>query len=273
MSSLAQVSRLVVLVLVGSVLAAHVELPAWALPLIVLDSPLTLQLSGPWLIAGALMILSGAGTDVLFRLRPGMADVGFRHTAPAWALPSLVAVVAPLLTGKLAPWSALWLLALAGAGVVLSVVLLSEAHAADVSDRYCRVARSGLTALSYAVALFTFTAIYSAHVRTVLSGTATSLVGFLLAVSLLRWSIEGGVSRLWPYAAITALVVGLSTWGLNHVPLDGPVGGGLLLLVFYITTGITQQFIQRDLSRRVLIEFAVAIMLGLLLLFALSSRG
>ncbi len=273
MSSFAQVSRLVVLVLGGAMLTTFVELPAWALPLIVLDSPLTLQLSGPWLIAGVLVILTCAGTDVLLRLRPGLADAGFRHTAPAWALPGLVAAVAPLLAGKLEPWSAPWLLTLASAGVVLGVVLLGEAYAADVSDRYFRVARSGLTALSYAVALFTFTAVYSVHVRTVLSGTAISLVGFLLAASLLRWSADAGSSRLWPYAAITALVIGLATWGLNHVSLDGLAGGGLLLLVFYITTGVAQQFVQRDLSRRVLIEFTVAIVLGLLLLFALSNRG
>jgi len=272
MPSLGQISRLVILVLAGLVLTALVNLPAWTLPLIVLDSPLTLRLSSPWLIAAVLVILVCAGTDVLLRLRSTMAEAGFRQTAPAWALPAMAAAVGPLLIVKFEPLSPGWLLVLAGAGIGLSLALLGEVHAADPTDRYHPVARAGLTALSFAVALFTFTVIYSVHVRTVLSGTGTSLVSFALAASLLRWS-GGPGTRVWPYAALTALVVGLATWGLNHVSLDAVAGGGLLLLVFYLVTGIARQLIQKDLSRRVVIEFAVAVVLGLLLLIGFSGRG
>jgi len=154
----------------------------------------------------------------------------------------------------------------------LALTLLAEANAADPTSRFCPAARAGLTVLAYTATLLTFTVIYSLHVRTVLSGTATILLGFALAMALLRWSAGPG-TRIWPHAMATAAVVGLATWGLNHKPVDSLAGGGLLLLVFYVATGVAQQLIQRSLSRRILIEFAVAVALGLLLLIGFSGRG
>ncbi|MFQ5342910.1 MAG: hypothetical protein ACE5F6_15330 [Anaerolineae bacterium] len=272
MTNLGQISRLVILVLVGWVLTAVVDWPAWTLPLIVLDSPLTLRLSSAWLVAFVLVILVSAGTDGLLRLRPGGADARYRQTAPAWVLPSIAAGIPPLLLVKLQLLSTPWFLLLAGAGIGLALVLLAEAHAADPPSRFCPAARAGLTVLVYTAALLTFATIYSLHVRTVLSGTATTLLGFALALALLRWSAGPG-TRIWPHAAVTAVLVGLATWGLNHKPVDSLAGGGLLLLVFYVATGVAQQLIQRNLSRRILIEFAVAVALGLLLLIGFSGQG
>lgn len=272
MPNLGQISRLVILVLAGWVLTAFVNLPAWTLPLIVLDSPLTLRLSSAWPVTFLLVILVSAGTDGLLRLQPARAEAGYSQTAPAWVLPGIAAGAPPVLLLKFQPLSTPWFLLLAGAGIGLALTLLAETHAADPSSRFCPAARAGLTVLAYAVALLTFAAIYSLHVRTVLSGTATMLLGFALATALLRWSAGPG-TRIWPHAAVTAVVVGLATWALNHKPVDSLAGGGLLLLVFYVATGLAQQLIQRNLSRRVLIEFAVAVALGLLILIGFSRRG
>ncbi len=272
MVNLRQISRLVILVLAGWVLTAVVDWGGWTLPLIVLDSPLTLRISGAWLVAFVLVMLVAAGTDGLLRLRPGGAEAGYRQTAPAWVLPSIAAGAPPLLLQKFQPLSAPWFLLLAGGGIGLALTLLAEANAADPTSRFCPAARAGLTVLAYTATLLTFTVIYSLHVRTVLSGTATILLGFALAMALLRWSAGPG-TRIWPHAMATAAVVGLATWGLNHKPVDSLAGGGLLLLVFYVATGVAQQLIQRSLSRRILIEFAVAVALGLLLLIGFSGRG
>lgn len=272
MANLGQISRLVILVLAGWVLTALVVLPAWTLPLIVLDSPLTLRLSSAWLVAFVLVILVSAGTDGLLRLQSAGAEARYRQTAPAWVLPGMAAGAPPLLLQKFQPLSTPWFLLLVGAGIGLALTLLVEAHAADPSSRYCPAARAGLTVLAYAAALLTFAAIYSVHVRTVLSGTATILLGFALATALLRWSAGPG-TRMWPHAAVTAVLVGMATWVLNHKPVDSLAGGSLLLLVFYVATGFAQQLIQRNLSRRILIEFAVAVALGLLILIGFSARG
>lgn len=271
MPSFTQISRLVILVLAGMALTAFVDLPTWTLPLIVLDSPLTLHVSGPWFIAAGLVILVCTGTDILLRLRPELGEIKFHHSAPAWILPSMLAAAGPVLIAGFEPLSTRWFLVLAGIGVGLSLALLAEFHLADPDDRYFRAASAGLTVLIYAVALLMFTGIYSTHTRTALSGTAIVLASFLLAVSLFRFSTSRGGLR-WPYAILTAFIVGLVTWQLNHMSLDGLTGGGLLLLVFYLTTGVIQQFIRQELNRRILIEFVVAAMVGLLLLIGFGLR-
>lgn len=266
-----QIGRLVSFVLVGTALTAVVELPTWTLPLIVLDSPLTLRFSSPWLIAAVLAVLISAGTDLMLRLRPSRTEIEFLRAAPAWVLPALMAIVAPVLIARLEPLTTRWLAVLAGSGLGVGLALLGEAYAAAPASGGRRIARVGLTALAYATALVIFVAIDSAQVRTALSGTATFATSFLLATALLRWPTEPA-DRRWPYGLAIGLIVGLTTWGLNHVALDGLAGGSLLLLVFHVLTGITQQFLWKTLNRRALIEFAVVTVVGLLLIGVLG-RG
>lgn len=272
MASLRQISRLVILVLAGLSLTTFVDLPVPTLPLIVLDSPLTLRLSSPWLVAVVLVILVSAGTDVLLRLNTAAAEAGYHQTAPAWILPGMTTAAACGLIAQLPPLSRAWLLVLLGAGVGLGLILLGELHAADPTNRYCGLARAALTVYAYAMALFVFTAVYGMDVRTILSGTGTALASFLLAIALLRWW-AGPSTRVWPAAALAAPTVGLATWRLNHTSLDSLAGGGLLLLVFYLITGLAQQWMGKDFNRQVMAELAVAVVLGLLLIIGLSGRG
>lgn len=271
MSSFTHMSRLVGLVLMGLIFTAFVDLPTWTLPLIVLDTPLTLQITGPWVMACILGVMVCAGTDILLQMYPAAAERGLRYAAPAWILPSMIATVGTLLIAKYEPLSGRWVLILVGTGVGLLLALLGEYHVADPDDPFFQIARVDLTVLIYAVALLVFTSVYGTHTRTALSGTATSLAGFLLATSLFRWPANQ-VDRRWPYALATAAVIGLVIWGLNHTSLDAFTGGGLLLLLFYFVTGIIQQFLHRQLTQRVLIEFAVTTMLGLLLLIGFGLR-
>ena len=264
------VSRLAVFVLAGLVLAATVELPAWTLPLIFLDSPLTLRLSAPWLIAIVLAVLMSAGTDVLFRLLPWNAGKKLRHAAVTWILPSMVTGVGALLIARFEPLSVRWLLVFVSTSVALILSLLGEIYISNPAAKHARVVQAGMTFLAYTVALVVFISIYGAHVRTALSGTTTSVAGFLLAMSLLRWP-EDRTDARWPYAVMAALIIGLATWGLNRASLNGVTGGGVLLLEFYVVTGIARQLIQRDFTLRVLVEFAVVVTVGLLLIGALGG--
>ncbi len=265
MRTVGHISRLVVFVLAGLVFATIAERPAWTLPLIVLDSPLTLRLSAPWLIALLLALLVSAGTDLLLDPDAAGAEMTTRGDAAAWILPSMVAVVGALLIARFEPLSARWIVVFVGVGLSLSLALLGEVYVVDLTNRHRDAIRYGLLALTYAVGLLVFVTVYSAHVRTALSGTATALASFLLALSLLRWPTDRSDSR-WPYAVTAALIVGLATWGLNRAALDSLTGGGVLLLEFYVVTGLARQLIQREFTWRVLIEFAVVAAVGLLLI-------
>lgn len=263
------VSRLTIFILAGLILATTVEAPAWTLPLIYLDTPLTLQLTGSWLIALALFVLVAAGTD-LWMPRSSDAEMPLRRTAPAWALPATIALTGALLIAGFRPLSTRWTLILAGTTVGFSLVLLGEMYVADPAREHAHAVQAGLTALAYALALVVFVTVYGAHVRTALSGTATAVTSFLLALSLLRWPAERKDAR-WPYALMAALIVGMATWGLNRAAFDALTGGGVLLLEFYLVTGIARQLIQRAFDWRVLVEFAVVIVVGLVLIGVLGG--
>ena len=59
------------------------------------------------------------------------------------------------------------------------------------------------------------------------------------------------------YLAITGLIVAQITWALNYWNISNWSGGMLLVTVFYVISGLAQQYFQEKLNRFVLIEFAV----------------
>jgi hypothetical protein len=268
--AMGQISRVVSLTLAGVALTALIEVPPHTLPLIVLDSPLTLRLAAPWVVAPVLVTLAAAGTDWLVRLGGRDANSPYLATMPSWMIPGVIAGAAPFLATRFSAGSPPWWIVLASAGVGLFAALLAEATAgsADASSQRARLA---LAALTYSVALVVFTAIYSTHIRTVVSGVGVTLVALLLAVALLRWSLDG-VGR-WALAGAVGLAVGIVMWRLNHTAVETPVAGGLLLLTFYVVVGLAQHVAERTLDRQAVIEIVIAAGAALLLLLGLGRSG
>ena len=69
-------------------------------------------------------------------------------------------------------------------------------------------------------------------------------------------------------------MLGQVTWALNYWLLPDLTGGLLLLLIFYLLTGIAQQSLQDRLTKRVAAEFAVfaLVALGLIALVGPGFR-
>jgi hypothetical protein len=67
--------------------------------------------------------------------------------------------------------------------------------------------------------------------------------------------------------------MGEVTWALNYWAVGQLVGGLLLLLTFYVLTGVGQQYLARRLSRRVLLEFVIISTIGLLLVGSMLHLG
>ncbi len=93
----------------------------------------------------------------------------------------------------------------------------------------------------------------------------------LLAVELLR-STTSDVKMVLGYGMIVGLILGEVTWALNYWLLANLTGGLLLLLIFYLLTGLAQQGIQGRLNRRVLIEFGVFATVAIVLIVAVGPR-
>jgi hypothetical protein len=112
------------------------------------------------------------------------------------------------------------------------------------------------------------TLIYGIRARSLLSATAISVLGIGLAAELLRpHSAELSPRRPWLYSIVVGLTLGEVAWALNHVSLSAVGGGILLLLIFYVTTGLARQYLSARLSRPVIAEFVAVSIVGLGLLY------
>jgi hypothetical protein len=123
---------------------------------------------------------------------------------------------------------------------------------------------------AYVLAAVVFVLIYSAKARSLLSATGVTLVSTLLALELLR-----GAGRDFAHTALYALIAGLITgeiiWAMNYWRIQGVTGGLILLLGFYVASGLANQQLQGRLTRRVLLEYGIVALIGLMVLLRFQA--
>ncbi len=264
---------LISMLVLGMALSALVPLPTWELVLDLFGSELALRFSGPVQSLILLTLLVCVGVDSLVRSRQGRAvsgpegqpgerrAPGLAISAMFWPLPTLVATL-----GLVALQSAVWWgyqVALAlGVGAAVAVIVVLQLATQSLYSAPRRGLRLVLNAAAYAIGFVLFSLIFGARQRSLLSATAVLAVSGLLALELLR-NTETAAWRPWLYAALTALAMGELTWVLNYTRLSDRTGGAVLLLAFYVLTGLTQQYLWERLTRRVVAEYAVVLALGL----------
>ncbi|MFQ6058870.1 MAG: hypothetical protein ACE5MB_08355 [Anaerolineae bacterium] len=262
MPSYDRLSLLISLVLLGLVLASLIELPLRTFSWLVLGSPLSLTLSGSSLLAGLLAALTCAGVEGIVRSHPEAEAARTRYTFTFWILPALLTLAGAVLLPRLLPYPRLWLGGLAAMGLFLALVVMGEYLTLDPDDPRSQRARLGLNLVTYVAALVLYTAVYATRARSLLSATAVLLASTLLALELLRGA-AGQMRRTWLYALTVGLIMGEATWALNYWSVEALAAGVLLLLIFYLATGLAQQHLLDQLTRRVLLEFALAALIGL----------
>jgi hypothetical protein len=198
----------------------------------------------------------------IVRVHPNIEAARVRYTFTFWPLPVLVTLAGAALLPRLFPHRPLWVGGLAAMGLFLALVVVSEHLTLDPDDPRSRWARLGLNLMSYAAALALYGAIYATRTRSLLSATAVLLASIPLALELLRGTV-GQMGRTWLYALVVALIMGEATWALNYWSIGTLTGGALLLLTFYLAAGLAQQHLLGQLTRRVLLEFALISLIGL----------
>ena len=251
-----QLVRLVILTASGLALSTFVRWPTWKLPLILLDSPLTLELTGQWVVAGVLGLLVGTGTDVLVRFGAKRTAAPVMETVRCWILPGLMAAVAALLIPKLTPWTTAWWAALSGVALGIGAVGWMFLRRAGETPSRSGLIELGLTVTTYGLALLVFTAVYAARVRTALSGSAVGVTAALLAIGLFS-STQPLNRRIIASGGGVGLMLIAATWVLNHRPMPAAVGGVLLALLFYGLTTVVHAHQQGQLTPRTVVELVV----------------
>jgi hypothetical protein len=263
-----QISVLTSLILIGIVLFLVVRVPTWTLATMPLGSPLTLQVSGNWLVSLLLLGLACTGTDSVIRCHPRSRAGELPYTFVFWIVPGLVTLLAALLLPR-APSTQYWLLGLVTTAALISLVVAVEYRTVDPADPAYRLARLGLNLAVYFTALGLFTVIYASKARSLITAPVTLVISWLLALDLLRDTQQLMRRRIF-YAFIVSLLLGESVWAVNYWRTNNLAAGGLLLLLFYLATGVAQQHLQENLNRRTLAEFAVVGAIGAIVLLRYS---
>jgi intracellular septation protein A len=111
-----------------------------------------------------------------------------------------------------------------------------------------------------------FLVIYYTRSRSALSATAVLLVSGMLSLSLLRQASDS-ISPNWLFAVVIGLIMGQITWALNYWQASTLNVSLLLLLFFYVLTGLAQHHLSHKLSRRLLWEFGGVTIVALLEIF------
>ncbi|MBI3537217.1 MAG: hypothetical protein HY070_06645 [Chloroflexi bacterium] len=259
------VSLLAGVVMVGLTFLILLDLPSGKSEFSFLGSDANITWSGNWLVAFLLAALTAASVDSIVRTHPRVHLGETRYIFILWILPMLIVITTALLLTFI-PTRAIGLICVAATGLILFAVVLGEFFSLDSSERWSNAARVGVNLAVHLVALILFAAIYGLKQRSLFSSPAIALVSGLLALELFRGA-EQDFRRTWLFAAAIGLTMGELVWALNYWNLGSLLGGGLLLIFFYVLTGLTQQYLWNRLTRFVMIEFGLIVFGALYFLF------
>lgn len=230
----------------------------------VFGSPLAFNLSATAVMGLIILGLVITGVASLLHSHPLAQSGRLNRRFMFWILPGLLAIAMAGWLGRIENASA-WAAAVLSCVVLLPLTLLVEYGAVDDQQRgQTSWLRWSQMALVHLTAVILFTLIYSTRTRSLLSGTAVLLVAALLATRLL-W-IYTSLERAVTYGVVVGLILAQMTWVLNYWRLSGLQGGLLLLLLFYVFTGLIQQFIQGQFGRRIVLEYSGVALIALLLI-------
>ena len=208
----------------------------------------------PWilLLTTAMVAL---GTDGLVKSHPHWIDLRAIDSIVYMFLPALTVLGAGLFIDHALESYVRQGAALA-AGLVVGLVAVGEFQTVDPAGRLYGQFRLFMAVTTYVVAFSFFTVIYSRDFDVPFAGLFVAGVSGLLAMELLRESRIVGVSSLLVGLAI-GLTLGEFRLSLYFYPLDGLLAGALLLIAFYLATGIVHHILDRDLDMATAAEYIV----------------
>ncbi|GAB4445388.1 MAG: hypothetical protein Kow0031_27930 [Anaerolineae bacterium] len=250
-------------------LAAYfvLDFPAEATSFSLLGSPLTLAAPQRWLMVLLLGGMAMAGADSIVRAHPALPSHRPGYVALFWMLPGLVVLLATQTLGYLTSAVA-WGGSLVLVGMVLWLTLAAEVASLERDGAERLGPRLWRQFVGYTVVLLFIIVIYNTRSRSAVSATAVMLVAGMAALPLLRRGPEQ-LLNTWLLAGVIGLSLGQVMWALNYWRTGALNAGLLLLLIFYVLIGLSQQYLSGTLSRRTVWEFGTISLVALLVIFYL----
>lgn len=261
-------SVLLAVLLLGSVLLRFIELPEHVWRLYPLGSPLEIHVTGTFLLIALTVGLVCTGTSLVLHDHPLLQEDSGRPIYISWILPAILTGVSMYLLA-LAPTLFVWMMGLLLVSVIIGLTVAAEYATVSPDVSSYPAARLALNVLAYLLAFVLFALIYQTRTRSLVTATMTLFTATLLALDLLSVA-DVPLGRVLPFAGITGLLIGESTWALNYWQLKAWSAGLLLLLIFYVTVNVAHQHLLEQLNGSILMEFAFVTVVVLLILLLRS---
>ena len=221
---------------------------------------LAVEPTQPWILL-AIVALVGLGTDGILRAHPRAQLHGFADTAPFLFIPVLLSLASGLFLEEVA--LGYWTVpAVMGASVLLAATLYGEYVSVLSHGPSYALGRFLLNVLTYLAAFAFYAVVYTYDVNLLPASFSVGLFSMLLAVEVFR-EAEADAYRALVFSAAIGVIVGEMRWALYFIPLEGFLAAILLLLVFYLATGLVQHHLTGHLNRTIAAEFGVVTALGL----------
>ena len=142
------------------------------------------------------------------------------------------------------------------AGAATGLLLYAEYHTISPAQRLFGSMRLMLAVVTYLAALALFTVFFTRDLNLPASTAAVGVLSFALALDLLRESRGRGASSV-----LAALAIGVSLAELRialyYFPLDDLLTGALMIIGFYVATGLVHHLLDEDLTPSTVAEYLV----------------
>lgn len=265
-----RILTLLALIAIAPALLLVIDLPTRNYAFNVFGSPVSLVFSADTLLITLVPVLTIAGVDWVLRDHPLVRRGDVSYLFPFWMAPGLGALALCVVLTLINVWPLLIAALLIGV-MVIGILIYAEYGALSIDEAGYANSRLIVTALTYVVAYVLFAAIYGQRERTVVSATQTVLITFLLSLELLAPHTIG-LKKALLYSAVIAFLIGQATWALNYWNVSIWSAGVMLLAVFYVAVGLSQQYHQGQLARGVLVEYGTVSLIALVVVWLLAAN-
>lgn len=252
-----RLNMVVSLTLIGLALYFVVDFPTQIFDPTLFGTSVEIVASTRLLMVALLGALAFTGAGAVVHSHP-LKRMGY--TIPFWVNPMLIVVLATLTLAQLGG-AGDWALGLIVTGVALWFTILAEYKTVEpVKGFHWAVLWS--EGMSFALLLIYAILVHQSGLTIPAKMVSIALLGWLLSASIFKFTLTRYQS-FHPFSFLVALALGQITWVLSYYPL-GPVQIGLIILViFYVFTGLINTYLSAGaLSRRVAVEYALVVALG-----------
>jgi hypothetical protein len=212
-----------------------------------------------WLLGAGLIGLVGVATEVFLDRRSKGEPAGHLRGFSLWIAPGLLVAAGVWLAREVqAEPNPLLIVA---AALTLGLLLLAMSVADDMDSPYQRLGRFGANLMLFLAVFLLFALIHQIEGRSVVTAAASGVVALLGGVELIQ--PRRGDFTGWSLVALLPLVIAQTAWALTYWPVNGLVAGALLLLAFYVMSGLALAVRQTGIGRRTLLEYGAVGAAGL----------